>query len=111
MFIAGCCSILQMLILPGLLVRKLFKFPENPFLHISTITAVSLIVNYVFIFLLTSLHIFIRPVILAFFLVELIIFFYLYRKPLLENNIEKVVVRPGMEQYWRLGSYSRNFLI
>ncbi len=93
MFIAGCCSILQMLILPGLLVRKFFKFPENIFLHISTIAAVSLIVNYVFIFMLTSLQFFIRPVILAFFLVELIIFFYLYRKPLLENNIEKVVIK------------------
>jgi len=93
MFFAGCCSIIQMLILPGLIVRRLFKFPENLFLHISTITAVSLTVNYVFIFLLTSLHIFIRPVILALFLVEIIIFVYMYRKQLLENNIENIVVK------------------
>jgi len=88
MFFIGICSIVQMLFIPGLLLRKYFKYPDNFFLSLSTIIGVSLTANYLVVFLLTALQLFIRPLVLALFLIELGLLFYLYRKTLSSQNIE-----------------------
>lgn len=60
MFALGIIGIFQVLLLPGLILRRWLQFPRNFFLQTAAVVASSLIANYLLVFLLTSLRLF-RP--------------------------------------------------
>ncbi|MCK4650936.1 hypothetical protein KAT08_02050 [Candidatus Babeliales bacterium] len=77
MFIEGILSIFQVTFLPGFLLLKLFNLKNNFLEKIIFSFGLSLIVNYLGVFALTSLGIYIRSVIITIFFLEIFLFFYL----------------------------------
>ncbi len=92
MFALGIFGILQVLFFPGILIRKFVKLPDNFFFALSSIIALSLISNYVIVFFLTALHVFLHWVVLLLFAVEIITIVYLYRNELLHTQIGPAVI-------------------
>ena len=87
-FVLGLLSLLQITFLPGLIFLKLFKF-EMPFCR--TITAsfvITLIFNYILVFLLAISGFYLGVVVWSIFVVETLFFIWLYR-----NNLQKSIYR------------------
>lgn len=87
MFTLGVLGIFQTLFFPGLMIKKFIQYPRNFFFLIASIVAFSLITNYLIVFLLTTLGIFIRWIVIFLFIIEMFVLLYLYRQALLNFNI------------------------
>ena len=87
MFILGIVGIFQVLLFPGLIFRKFFNLPKGFWIRFSTIVGISLIANYLFVFITTILGIFTQITALIAVGLEIIALIYLYRKEILSFNI------------------------
>jgi len=93
MFILGIIGILQILILPGLLFRKFYDLPKGFWFRLATLVGVSLITNYLFVFITTILGIFTQITTLIFIVLEVGVIAYLYRKEILSFSINDFLTR------------------
>jgi len=73
MFLLGICSIFQMIFLPGFLVIKPLNIQGKIRILIFSF-ALSLIMNYLIVFLLVRLGLYIRTIVLIIFVIEMLIF-------------------------------------
>jgi hypothetical protein len=73
MFILGLCSIFQMIFLPGFLVLKPLKIDGIIRFTIFSF-ALSLIINYCMVFLLTVLGLYTRTIVFIIFVIEMLVF-------------------------------------
>jgi len=87
MFALGILGIFQVLLFPGILIKKFIKLPKNFFFSLSSVIGLSLITNFLFVFILTSLGIFVRWLVIILLLGELIAIVYLYRNELSNINL------------------------
>ena len=87
MFILGVIGILQVLFLPGLIFRKFFELPKGFWLRLATLVGISLIANYLFVFLTTLLGIFTQITALILVILEIAAIVYLYRKDIQSTSI------------------------
>ena len=79
----GSLGLLQNVLLPGLLVNKLFSFKSLSIIQrLLTAFVISLIVNYLLVFSLAAMHIYTRAVLFALILAEIAALIYLYRNSL-----------------------------
>ena len=86
MFALGVLGIFQTLFFPGLLIKKYIQYSRNFFFSLASIIAFSLIANYLIVFLLTALGIFIRWIVISLFIIEILFLLYIYRQVLLNFN-------------------------
>ncbi len=105
----GVFGILQVALLPGLLIYKLSKTSFSFIRGLLTIFGLSLLSNYILVFILTVAKLYSRPVLIILILAEVFSIFYLYRKLLLtsfEISYHKIsgrinqyisTVKPGSE--------------
>ena len=87
MFILGIVGIFQVLLFPGLIFRKFFTLPKGFWIRFSAIVGISLIANYLFVFITTILGIFTQITSLIAVALEIIAILYLYRKDILSIKI------------------------
>ncbi len=93
MFALGIIGIFQALILPGIIINKYVRFPKNFFFFVSSLIAFSLISNFIIVFFLTAIGLFIRPIILILLIIEIGFIIYLYRRELVELRLENVFTK------------------
>lgn len=89
MFILGILAFSQVVFLPGIII---LKFLPNRWRVIPTIVfsfGLSLLANYVLVSVLTALNLYVRPVLISIYVLELILAVYLY-KPQLSLPIEDI---------------------
>lgn len=79
----GTLALLQSTILPGLLIRKLCSLRGGITEQIIRLLPLSLMANYLVIFLLAALHLYTRPVMLVLIVIEVFALLWLYRRTLL----------------------------
>ena len=89
MLILGILSVLQMILLPGLVLLGLFKFQMNLVARIVLVFGVSLFANFLIVFCLSMLKLYSQISILVLIGMELIALIWIYRKKLL-TPIESV---------------------
>ena len=89
-FSLGTLALLQTAILPGALLYKKTDFRGNLFQKAIFVFASSLMLNYMGVFLLTSLKLYVQPVALSIFVIEIILFIRLYRENL-SSPVERVL--------------------
>lgn len=89
MIIAGVLGLLQILLLPGLIVRKCGKIRGGVLEQILYLFPISLMVNYLLVYLCCTLHIYSQGLMAAVILLELLALIWLYwdelRQPLNEH--------------------------
>lgn len=85
MAILGIVSIIQMIILPGLIISKLTKFNSRGIPKLIAIFGLSLFFNFVLVVLLTLCHLFSQITILIIIILEIAACFWLYRNKLFES--------------------------
>ena len=83
LILSGTLAFLQSTILPGLLIRKVFRLRGGLTEQIIRLLPLSLMANYLVIFLLAALHIYTRGVMLGFIFIEIAVILWLYRNTLL----------------------------
>lgn len=82
MLLFGILSVLQMVLLPGLLLIKIFKLKTDPVIQLILVFGLSLITNYLLVTALCIFHIYSKITIILIIIVEVVVFFWLYRKTL-----------------------------
>ena len=82
MFFLGILSLLQIIFLPGSLLYKKIDYRGSFIQNLTFIFASSLIINYCGVFFLTALKLYTQSMVLFLFFVEIVLFFWLYRKML-----------------------------
>lgn len=90
MTILGLISLIQMLVLPGVILLKLLKFKGSTIQTVVYTGALSLLSNYVIIFILTGLRIYNQPVMFLVFALEIFILWRLWddsKQSLVESAI------------------------
>ena len=75
----GILGLLQITLMPGLIIMKAGKLRGGFTEQLIRLMPLSLIANYLLVFFLAALHIYIRPVILAVIAAELLCILWLYR--------------------------------
>ena len=80
----GTLGLLQNTILPGLILMKTGKVKGGIAEKLLYLLPISLISNYLLIFLLASLHLYTRPVMTGIIIAEILFILWLYRKTLLK---------------------------
>ena len=95
MFILGILGFFQVLFLPGLILRKSVQLPHNFFFSLACIVGLSLITNYVMVFFLTAIGLFVHWFVLSLIALEIGFILYLYRNVLINLSIEDMV-----QQVW-----------
>ena len=83
LIISGILGLLQSIILPALLLIKVFKLRGGVTERLLWMFPLSLISNYLLIFLLAALHLYTKPVMLGILFAEIIVLILLYRETLL----------------------------
>jgi hypothetical protein len=81
-FVLGLLGIIQITLLPGLIVLRLFRLRTNLLDKVLIVFGTSLIANYCVVFLLTLLGIYTRTALAVLIAVELIAIAWLYRRDL-----------------------------
>ncbi len=94
MFLLGLLAIIQILFLPGLIFKSLFKPRGEFFYQLSVVVAVSMLFNATIIYPLVLLHIYNRPVLVGIIIIEFIAFLWLYRG-VIRINLEEIGKRLG----------------
>jgi len=79
MFIQGIIAIIQIGFLPGLIFNRFYKIRGEFFFRLSSIFAISLILNYLIVYILAILKIYSRPVMTIVIFLEVIALIWLYR--------------------------------
>ena len=79
MFLFGILAVCQILLLPGLIFRSLFKPKGNFFFQLSSIVAISMLFNATIIYPMVHLHIYTKTIFLIIILVEVVAILWLYR--------------------------------
>lgn len=101
MFLLGICSIFQIIFLPGFLVVKPLNIQGKIRILIFSF-ALSLIINYLMIFLLVTLGLYTRPIVLIIFafemLVLLIMIYPLLNQPIITVNMNSTVFRDYLKK-------------
>lgn len=87
MFSLGIFGIFQVLFFPGILIKKFINLPKNFFFSLSSVIGLSLITNFLFVLLLTSLGIFVRWLVIFLLVAEMIAIIYFYRNELSNVNL------------------------
>lgn len=82
MVLFGVLGLLQAMFLPGLLVRKIGKLRGGILEQLICLLPLSLLVNYLLVFLLAALHVYNRPVLLVIMAAEVLGLCLLYRESL-----------------------------
>lgn len=80
----GILGLMQAALLPGLIVMKAGKFRGGITEQLIRLLPLSLIVNYLLVFLLAALHLYTRPVMLVLIAAELLCVLWLYRGTLFQ---------------------------
>lgn len=83
MAVLGILSIIQMIILPGLIISKLIKFGFGGIPRVVAIFGISLLSNFLLVVLLTLCHLFHQISILVIIILEIASCLWLFRKSLL----------------------------
>lgn len=82
----GILGLLQILLLPGLIIIRAAKLRGGLAEHLLRVVPLSMIYNYLLVFLLTALHLYRRPVMIAVIVLELAGILWLYRKSLFRRT-------------------------
>ncbi|NUQ86213.1 MAG: hypothetical protein HUU11_16025, partial [Anaerolineales bacterium] len=82
MLILGVFSLVQIILLPGLILLRLVRFRGTFWQGFVYTFALSLLLNYCAVFLLAALNLYSRPVILVLFAIQMILATWLYREDL-----------------------------
>ena len=85
MFVFGIVGILQATVLPGLIFSRLFKPQGGPAFRVAATFLISMLVNFLLVYVLNWVHLYVRPVMLAIVIVELFTIIILYRSSLKTN--------------------------
>ncbi len=85
MAILGILSIIQMIILPGLIISKLIRFNYGGVPRIVAIFGISLFANYLLVALLTFCHMLLQTTLLVIIILEIAVCFWLFRKTILDS--------------------------
>lgn len=96
MFLSGTLSILQMIILPGLLALRLFPIPHRGITKLVVVISTSLIINHFLVILLTLTHLYTPLSLWLIICIECAALIYINRKRLLvslEALAEKIILR------------------
>jgi len=80
MFLLGILAIFQMLLLPGLIFVSFFKPNGGLFYRISVIVAISMLYNATVNYILSSLNIYIRGVVMGLIIIEVLVLIWVNRK-------------------------------
>jgi len=88
MFLLGIIGIMQVLFFPGLILRKLVRFPNELLMNIACVVASSLIINYLIVFFLTSIGVFTTWLCIIILFVELFILSKIYWNFLISIKID-----------------------
>lgn len=80
MFFLGIVGIFQALFFPGVLFISLIKFPKRSFVKFIAVVVSSLVLNYCLVLLLTTLHIYTRPVVFLLLFAEIVAIIWLNRE-------------------------------
>ena len=95
LIIFGILGLLQSTVLPALLLMKLCRLRGGITERLLWMLPLSLIPNYLLIFLLAALHLYTRPVMLCFLAVEILALLVLYRETLTRPAGETVTLAGG----------------
>ncbi len=79
MFFLGILGILQVLFLPGAILLRIIQFKSRPVAVFMAVITSSLVINYCLVFLLTAIHLYPRPILIAIVLIEIGVLTYQYR--------------------------------
>ncbi len=90
LFLTGILSLLQVLCLPGLILRRYLRLPDSILLQSVFVFGLSLTVNYTLGFFFTALGFFTRPVVFAVVMVEMIWLAIIYLPVLVKTNLDAV---------------------
>ena len=90
----GILALIQILFLPGILVMKVLKPGGGLLQKFIYIVGISLILNFLLVFLLTALHIYLQPIMLVVLAAEIGGVLFLYRSTL------KTPLRETFESVW-----------
>lgn len=80
MFLLGILAIFQMLLLPGLIFVSFYKPNGGLFYRISVIVAISMLYNATVNYILSSLNIYIRGVVMGLIIIEVLVLIWVNRK-------------------------------
>ncbi len=87
MFLLGILSTIQIIFLPGFLLLRAFNIKRNPIQDLSISFALSLVINYILVFIITAIKIDISVSYYIIFAIEAIIFIKIYA-PVLKTSVE-----------------------
>jgi hypothetical protein len=101
----GILALIQILFLPGILAMKVLKPGGGLLQKLIYIVGISLILNFLLVFLLTALHIYLQPIMLVVLAAEIGGILFLYRSTL------KTPLRETFDSVWeRVNESLRKFL-
>ena len=82
MLFLGVLSVFQLILIPGLLLIRLFPAKRSLIQQMAVVFMLSLLANYAAVFLLVSVGFYLRSVVLALFAIEVVALFWLNREKL-----------------------------
>lgn len=91
MFVLGMLAVLQITLLPGLLLIRLFDGRRGFIQNLAYVFALSVLSNYVGVLILVALNLYLRPVVFALFAIELVLLYRAYREALSTPVVDWVV--------------------
>ena len=114
MFLLGICSIFQMIFLPGFIALKPFKI--NGIIRVTIFSfALSLIINYCMVFLLTSTGLYTRAIVFLIFGIEMLVFikfiYPLLNQPLFTLTVSSTMFRSSLHNYQTQPFFNKSCII
>jgi len=88
MFTFGVLGIVQVLFIPGLLIKKFLKLQQGFWVKTAAIIALSLIANYILVFLAVIIGVFNQYFALIVFAIEMVFLFRFYGKQILSMRLD-----------------------
>ena len=95
MLTLGIFAVIQVLFLPGALAYKFTKLKSGILQTIIYVVGLSMVANYAIVFLLTELHLYLRPAVFVILVIEIGAIIYLYR------GIFTAPIREGIATWWK----------
>jgi hypothetical protein len=89
MFFTGIIALAQILLLPGMIFRSLYKFKGGFFYQLSVIISISMLLNATLIYPLVLLHLYTKLNILGLIIIEFLVLIWQYRN-IFKNKIDDV---------------------
>lgn len=91
MFALGILGVCQVLFFPGILIKRFINLPNNIFISLASIIGLSLISNFLIVFLFTSLGVFVQWLVIFMVVTEMATIIFLYRKELRHINLGFII--------------------